>query len=247
MASFLRPRRGKKATAIAQNIKLKEGEVFFECPDSGVGKGAGKIKVGDGVTPYKDLPYFMDMSSAASYIDVAATKIPFVVPNDPFGGDGHSPTHQTTIEEWINSLSSDSSLSSLIGTIKLILSRMNNIIGNRQIIKIDGKINENEMLRASTEDIVEPTKESSITIFLTNPIQNNEYPGNFGYYPYLIPIKTSYCSVSSLNYVKSTSTENRFKYTLTIKNTSTENRKLYIGYIVMWIADTGNERNNNYV
>ena len=60
MASYLRPRRGKKATAIAQNIILKRGEVFFEAPDSGVGTGAGKIKVGDGTTTYSQLPYFLE-------------------------------------------------------------------------------------------------------------------------------------------------------------------------------------------
>ncbi|MBR6289354.1 MAG: hypothetical protein IKR19_08465 [Acholeplasmatales bacterium] len=59
MASYLRPRRGKRATAESQAIVLKRGEVFFECPDSGVGTGAGKIKVGDGSTKYASLPYFM--------------------------------------------------------------------------------------------------------------------------------------------------------------------------------------------
>ena len=32
MASYLRPRRGKEATAKSQNIVLKRGEVFFETP-----------------------------------------------------------------------------------------------------------------------------------------------------------------------------------------------------------------------
>ena len=59
MASYLRPRRGKRATAESQAIVLKRGEVFFECPDAGVGTGAGKIKVGDGSTKYASLPYFM--------------------------------------------------------------------------------------------------------------------------------------------------------------------------------------------
>ena len=35
MASYLRPRRGKKATAESQNIVLKRGEVFFESPGGG--------------------------------------------------------------------------------------------------------------------------------------------------------------------------------------------------------------------
>ena len=56
MASYLRPRRGKKATAESQNIILKKGEVFFEVPTGGVGKGIGKIKMGDGTTAYKSLP-----------------------------------------------------------------------------------------------------------------------------------------------------------------------------------------------
>ena len=60
MASYLRPRRGKKSTAESQNIVLKRGEVFFECPDTGVGTGKGKVKVGDGSTGYASLPYFME-------------------------------------------------------------------------------------------------------------------------------------------------------------------------------------------
>ena len=60
MASYLRPRRGKKATAEAQNIILKRGEIFFEVPTTGVGTGAGKLKMGDGTSTYSNLPYFME-------------------------------------------------------------------------------------------------------------------------------------------------------------------------------------------
>ncbi len=63
MASYLRPRRGKKATAEAQltaSAPLKRGEVFFEVPDDGVGTGIGKIKMGDGSTAYASLPYFLE-------------------------------------------------------------------------------------------------------------------------------------------------------------------------------------------
>ena len=62
MASYLRPRRGKKATATSQltaSNPLKRGEIFFEVPDTGVGTGTGKIKMGDGTTAYASLPYFM--------------------------------------------------------------------------------------------------------------------------------------------------------------------------------------------
>jgi hypothetical protein len=61
MASYLRPRRGKKSTAesqITSATPLKRGEIFFEVPDTGVGTGTGRIKMGDGVTPYSELPYF---------------------------------------------------------------------------------------------------------------------------------------------------------------------------------------------
>ena len=63
MASYLRPRRGKKATATSQltaSAPLKRGEIFFEGPDTGVGTGTGKIKMGDGTTAYASLPYFME-------------------------------------------------------------------------------------------------------------------------------------------------------------------------------------------
>ena len=43
MASYLRPRRGKEATAKSQNIVLKRGEIFFETPAGGVGTGIGRL------------------------------------------------------------------------------------------------------------------------------------------------------------------------------------------------------------
>ena len=63
MSSYLRPRRGKKATAEAQltsSTPLKRGEIFFEVPTGGVGTGLGKIKMGDGATGYSALPYFLE-------------------------------------------------------------------------------------------------------------------------------------------------------------------------------------------
>lgn len=66
MASYLRPRRGKLATAKAQltaSAPLKRGEVFFEVPDTGVGTGYGKIKMGDGSTAYESLPYFLSQTT----------------------------------------------------------------------------------------------------------------------------------------------------------------------------------------
>ena len=55
-----RPRRGKRRNAIRKNLILQKGEIFFEIPDNGPGTGLGRIVMGDGVTPYEDLPYFTD-------------------------------------------------------------------------------------------------------------------------------------------------------------------------------------------
>ena len=78
MSSYLRPRRGKNATAISQlgsSAPLKRGEVFFEVPDAGVGTGLGKIKMGDGSTAYANLPYFLEQ------LDLDNAKIAFTDSN----------------------------------------------------------------------------------------------------------------------------------------------------------------------
>ena len=70
MASYFRPLRGTRASALQQldgNAPLKNGEVFFEYPDGGPGTGTGKIKMGDANgTPYSDLPYFIDPTAVKS-------------------------------------------------------------------------------------------------------------------------------------------------------------------------------------
>lgn len=61
---IFRPRRGKYNSAKSQYVDtspLKRGDVFFEVPDTGVGTGHGKIKMGDGETGYKDLLYFLSL------------------------------------------------------------------------------------------------------------------------------------------------------------------------------------------
>lgn len=62
----LRPKRGRLATALSKNILLKEGELFIETPDGGFGSAKGKIKVGDGVTRYADLEYFLESGSGVN-------------------------------------------------------------------------------------------------------------------------------------------------------------------------------------
>ena len=57
MAKYLRPRRGSKANAVAQKILLKKGEMFMEFPNSEIGKGPGRIIMGDGATSYQNMDY----------------------------------------------------------------------------------------------------------------------------------------------------------------------------------------------
>ena len=109
MASYLRPRRGKKATAESQNIILKKGEVFFEVPTGGVGKGIGKIKMGDGTTAYKSLPYFLEQPT----IDVANTAIAF------------TETSETDNAALLKKIVTGAKLNVITGAIKNLLSNLN--------------------------------------------------------------------------------------------------------------------------
>lgn len=53
----IRPRRGTASEWSSVNPVLVEGEIGIEVPDSGVGTGTVKIKFGDGVNAWNDLPY----------------------------------------------------------------------------------------------------------------------------------------------------------------------------------------------
>ena len=64
----IRPRRGTAYEWNTENPILHEGEFVLEVPDSGVGTGLSKFKVGDGVTPYRDLPYAFDGAAASAIL-----------------------------------------------------------------------------------------------------------------------------------------------------------------------------------
>ncbi len=66
--SVIKLRRGTLYENSVNNVLLQEGEIILEAPDTGVGTGLSKIKIGDGVTRYRDLPYALDGSSANSII-----------------------------------------------------------------------------------------------------------------------------------------------------------------------------------
>ena len=64
MYAKIRPRRGTATEWSIINPILYEGEFAIECPDSGVGTGLSKFKIGDGRTQWNDLPYAFDANAA---------------------------------------------------------------------------------------------------------------------------------------------------------------------------------------
>lgn len=66
--STICPRRGDLQAWTTVNPKLEYGELAVEYPETGIGTGTCKFKIGDGKTRYNDLPYAFD-GGAASSID----------------------------------------------------------------------------------------------------------------------------------------------------------------------------------
>lgn len=111
MAKFFKPRRGNLAMAtslLKGENKLKAGEMFFECPESGIGTGTGKIKMGDGVSDYEDLPYFLDKPD----IDVSIAAIEFE--------ESTSSAYDTLLNEII----AGNALATIIGAEKKMLRKL---------------------------------------------------------------------------------------------------------------------------
>lgn len=62
----IRPRRGTDTEWSLVNPVIDEGELIMVAPDSGVGTGLTRFKIGDGKTKYQELPWAFD--AKASYI-----------------------------------------------------------------------------------------------------------------------------------------------------------------------------------
>ena len=67
----IRPRRGTKSEWELIDPILMEGEFGIEFPDSGIGSGLCKFKIGDGETKWSDLAYAFD-AGAANNIDAGS-------------------------------------------------------------------------------------------------------------------------------------------------------------------------------
>ena len=65
-----KPRRGSYSSMHNSNIVLEEGELFVETPDLGPGRGAMKMKMGDGVSDYDTLPYGLGDNTTTLTVDI---------------------------------------------------------------------------------------------------------------------------------------------------------------------------------
>ena len=137
MGSYLRPRRGKKATATSQGIVLKRGEVFFECPDTGVGTGKGKIKVGDGSSAYASLPYFMEDT------DVGNSTVAFT--------DSSTATDKSNNATYLTNIKPANSLITLLTNLKQLLVNYNSQLTalNNDIVGVSGTFTTYTLLAAN--------------------------------------------------------------------------------------------------
>ncbi len=124
MASkVLLPRRGRRSTMVVKNPVLRKGEVFFEVPEAGVGKGDTKIIIGDGVTAYDKLPYAIDIGSAKT--DVNEATLTF------------SQSTQTDRAKLLQEMVSGKKVPVLIGSIVKFLSVINNAVTSLNNDKAD--------------------------------------------------------------------------------------------------------------
>lgn len=124
MASYLRPRRGKLSTMKSKNVILKKGELFLEVPEAGAGKGIGKIKVGDGVTEYTSLPYFLQQHITYLNETDDGETVTFSAP------DVSSSSYSTIYSTYLSKIVTGQKLATIIGAIRAILIGLNKRINS---------------------------------------------------------------------------------------------------------------------
>lgn len=72
----IRPKAGTKEQWETANTVLAEREIGFEFPETGIGKGIVKMKMGDGKTAWKDLPYAQVVPlTQADVLNIESTSI----------------------------------------------------------------------------------------------------------------------------------------------------------------------------
>ena len=124
MAKIFRPRRGKKSTMTTKNTVLASGELFVEVPETGVGTGKVKMKMGDGSTAYSSLPY------AVSDVVVADETVAFTASTS---------TANSTL---LNEIVTGKAVKNLFGSIKTLLSNLDASVTqlNNNYSSLEGRI-----------------------------------------------------------------------------------------------------------
>ena len=74
----IRPRRGTAYMFAIEDPIPVEGELVIEYPDSGVGTGLCKFKIGDGTRHWSELPYAFDGNAAYSIEGGSVTAYHFI-------------------------------------------------------------------------------------------------------------------------------------------------------------------------
>ena len=123
------PRRGSKTTMATtkKDYILAAGELFFEYPDTGIGTGACKVKLGDGVTTYENLEYAIenDTSGSAIYFD---------------------PDTSTTVSQAIGKVVSGAHLNTIVAASKKAVELLNaEVVKEIEIDGVEGTLTNNKM------------------------------------------------------------------------------------------------------
>ena len=74
-----RPRRGTLFQWSSINPILEEGELAIEFPEAGIGTGLSKMKLGDGIRKYTELPYALDGATAAKILGGGISEFNLIV------------------------------------------------------------------------------------------------------------------------------------------------------------------------
>ena len=183
---YIRPRRGTETTmthTIKSSLVLKEGEMFIEFPDDGIGKGPARVKVGDGVTPYAALDYVLGN-------DAEYTAIHFL--------EEHSNYPQTLIDQIISGVTIsvfaantkrvlqlllnkfDNYLPLAGGTISGNLSVSGNFNGKNVIVKTGtGSVGQTQLVtktnQAENATVTLPDKNGTIALISDMPVISDDY------------------------------------------------------------------------
>lgn len=110
------PHRGSKTkmtSGSGKDIILQSGEFFIEYPDTGVGTGTCKIKIGDGVTTYASLPYA---------ISADTDNITFVT------------STATTVQAALDVASSGNTLANILGGLKRAIQLLDTAVTSGELI-----------------------------------------------------------------------------------------------------------------